>query len=438
MATKKPAAKQPKRAHRTRYGEGSFRYVESRGLWTGRYDTGEVNNKGTRIIITASSRDEDEAWRKFIAAKKKYMIEGKQLDGLKANQTVRGWAAEWLKMHESRVRSGTYNNDRSNLKLWILPQVGGVKLAELTAAHMRKVGDAPRSAGRSLSAANTVQRTFNKMLVAARADGYKVPDRVFAARKIGVGKSERASMSKPEVQAVFRKAYEVYPDAVRLFMAVLYGSRQSEVLGLTWDRVRFFENPEPGSILVGEIDISWQVQQLPYYDRAKGVFHIPDGEEAVHIVGSWHFTEPKTAAGARKLPLIAPVAEELLKWREVCPTGDLNPHNLVFPRVDGLPRYRGHPRNKKRDSEEWRKAQELAGVYKRKPDPKNEDDEGEFYVLHEARHSMISMLSDAKVPKHIIELIVGQTTLVEGYVHGSIELAGAAIQDVMAPLLPRA
>src|SRR5699024_2654672 len=112
--------------------------------------------------------------------------------------------------------------------------------------------------------------------VAARADGYKVPDRVFAARKIGVGKSERASMSKPEVQAVFRKAYEIYPDAVRLFMAVLYGSRQSEVLGLTWDRVRFFEDPEPGSILVGEIDISWQVQQLPYSDRAKGIFHIPD------------------------------------------------------------------------------------------------------------------------------------------------------------------
>lgn len=49
---------------------------------------------------------------------------------------------------------------------------------------------------------------------------------------------------------------------------------------------------------------------------------------------------------------------------------------------------------------------------------------------------MISILKDAGVPDHIVEMLVGQTQLVKGYVHGSMDVAGQAVDTVFAGLLP--
>lgn len=418
--------KKPKRAHITRYGEGSFKYNEKRDLWVGRYDTGQLTDRGTRLIITASARNEDEAWQKFVAAKKDFMLNGPKLPEVKAGMTVKRWAAEWLPVHEKNVRSSTYKQDRTNVTKWIIPAVGNARLDQLTAAHMRKVGDDPKRAGRSGSTSNSAQRTLTKLLNAAKADGYNIPDRVFAAKKVGVGTSTRTRMSKDEVRATFTHAYRLYPDAVRMFIAVLYGARKGEVLGLEWDRITYYKDVPAGSVVVGEIDLSWQVQPLRYIDRERQIFHVADGEEVRHIVDSWHFTRPKTDSGDRILPLIAPVALALEKWREQCPKGDANPWNLVFPRIRGLPHYRGYPRNRKTDSDEWYEAQRLAGVEKAP---------GQFYMMHEARHSMISMLADEQVPAHVIEALVGQSELVGDYVHGELAAAGDAV-GLLADLLP--
>ena len=62
---------------------------------------------------------------------------------------------------------------------------------------------------------------------------------------------------------------------------------------------------------------------------------------------------------------------------------------------------------------------------------------GEFYLMHEARHSMISMLADEGVSRHVIAAMVGQTRLVQDYVHGDLEESGKAI-SLLAGLLPTA
>lgn len=427
--------KTPKRGHRPEYGQGSFKYDPRMKLWRGRFDTGLKTASGTRRYITASAKNEDEAWQRFQAAKKDFFINGPKLPTVKKGLTVEGWTREWLPTHEQAVRDTTYATDRSNVKNWIIPQIGNAKLEELTAAHMRKVGGAPLKAGRSGSTANSVQRTLTKMLNAAKADGYKIPDSIFAQKKKPLGKSQRTRMSVEEVKAVFDLAYKTHPDAVRFFLAVLYGSRRSEILGLTWDRVHFYDQPGADAVVVGEMDLSKQVRPLRYLDRAAGTFHIKEGEEHLveHLAGRWHFTPTKTAAGERVLPMIAPVAVELRKWQAACPPGAENPFNLVFPRLEWRnSEYAGHPRNFHDDGKQWRDLQHRAGVYKREP---SGDDPGEFYVLHEARHSMISMLRDAGVSKHIIEMLVGQTSLVESYTHSELEAAGEAV-GLLAGLLP--
>lgn len=424
----------PKRQHMTRYGEGTFNYNAKRNLWIGRYDTGQLTPRGTRLYITSTARDEDAAWQKWMAAKKEFMLHGPKLPEVKPGQTVKGWCLEWLPRYEREVRDSTFMTGRGNVTKWIIPTVGKVRLDQLTAAHMRMVGDAPLRAGLSASTANSAQRTFTRLLNAAKADGYPIPNRVFAQKKKSLGKSSRTRMSKAEVQAVFTQAYAMYPDAVRLFMAVLYGARKGEVLGLTWDRVTFYEDVAPGAVMVGEISLEWQVKPLRYKDKAAGVFHVKEGDEVRHLVDAWHFTRPKTDVGTRVLPLIAPVAVELMRWKALCPRkGRRNPWNLVFPRVRGKASQLGYPRNRKADTNEWEAAQKAAGVYKRQP--VGEGDPGEFYLMHEARHSMISMLADEGVSRHVIAALVGQTQLVQSYVHGDLEEGGRAV-SLLAGLLP--
>lgn len=426
-------ARKPRKPHITRYGEGSFKYNPKRDLWIGRYDTGQLTPRGTRLYVTASARDEDVAWQKFTAAKKDFFINGPKLPDVVTGQTVKGWSQVWLPRHEKAVRGTTYMTDRGNLSNWIVPKIGKVRLDQLTAAHMRIVGDAPLAKGRSASTANSVQRTLTKMLNSAKADGYNVPDRIFAQKKRSLGQSTRTRMSKEEVRAVLTQAYAMYPDAVRVVIAVLYGARQAEVLGLTWDRVTYYTDVGPDDPVQGELSLAWQIKALRYQDRAAGIFHIKDEDEVRHVVGSWHFTRPKTSAGTRTLPLIAPVVAELKKWQAVCPRGTRNPWNLVFPRIRGAEERLGYPRNTKIDTEEWEAAQKAAGVYKRPPT--SEKDPGEFYLIHEARHSMISMLADEGVSRHVIAALVGQTQLVQDYIHADLEEGGKAVA-LLAGLLP--
>lgn len=419
----------PKRAHRTRYGEGSFKYNEKRGLWIGRFDTGTLNSRGNRIVITASAKDEQTAWNRFIAAKKDFLINGPKLETIKRNQTVKGWADEWLPRHSATTVASNWKTDRANLKNWIIPQIGKVRLEDLTAAHMRKVGEAPKKAGRKASTAHSAQRTLTKMLNAAIQDGYKVPKRVLAAKKVSLGETDRAAMTVDQAKQVFAKAREMFPDHIRFLMAVLYGARKSELLGLTWDKITYYPDLPEGAPIVGEIDISQQLQAVPYKDRGAGTFHIPEDREAVHLVDSWHLVQPKTKAGERALPLLAPIAKDLEAWRAECPTGEGNPHNLVFPRIRGKKEFLGYPRNKETDLKEWQQIQAAAEVWKRPGDPPT------YYLLHEARHATITMLADAGTPKHLIEMLVGQTELVRGYVHGSLDSVGSAVSAAMSPLL---
>jgi Phage integrase family. len=422
----KTRTKKPKRGHKTLFGKGSFYYREKDGRWVGAFLAGQTRSGKPRRIVVTDQR-EDEAWRKYVEAQERWIKEGPLPDGLQAGQTVSGWATHWLDSRKGVVRPKTQAQDKTNVNKWIVPTIGSIKLEKLTAAHMRKVGDTVLAAGNSLSAANSAQRTLNKLLRDAVADGYRVPERIFAASKMSRGSSERTRMSKDEVRKTFSKAFELHPDAVRFFIAVLYGSRQSEVLGLTWDRVIFYDDVPEGSTVVGELRLSFQVQQLPKDpDTGKPVAKRDD--EIIHLVDSWYLVPTKTEAGKRTVPLVSPVAKELKAWKAKCKAAKYkNPHNLVFPRITGTPKYLGYPRNAKQDAKDWRTIQDAANVHK--PD-------GSYYLLHEARHSMISMLADAQVPRHIIEMLVGQTELVESYVHGEMETAARAITDVLVPLLP--
>jgi integrase len=248
------------------------------------------------------------------------------------------------------------------------------------------------------------------MLKDAKAERHQVDEGLLHVDKPGKATNDRTSMSADQARRVLA-VLNGRPDATRWVSALLQGLRQGEALGLTWDCVDFDKSI---------IDVSWQLQQLPYLDRAAGTFRVPDRFEARHLVGSFHLTRPKTAHGQRIIPLVdwmaAALRLERERWRE-------NPWGLVWTDTlaDGTPR----PIRDGDDRARWHEIQALAEVA---------HPAGRPYHVHELRHTTATLLLQAGTDRRVIEAIVGHATLVEAYLHtdtNDSSLALGKVADVL-------
>jgi integrase len=183
-------------------------------------------------------------------------------------------------------------------------------------------------------------------------------------------------------------------------MAFLTGARRGELLGLEWDRVDLDE---------GWIDLAWQLQRLPKdYKPGPGV-------EARRIAGTLWWTRPKSRAGSRVVPLIAPLAAALRQLQNV--QNGQNPHGLVFHHDDG------RPISPEEHFADWKALLELAGI--------------PHVPMHAARHTTATLLHAAGVDEDTRKLILGHSsaTATRGYVHVDRSRAALALGNLSA-LMP--
>lgn len=395
------------------YGEGSFYQRASDGRWIGVVEGG-VSSKGTRRRLTVSSRDKGEAWSRLQALRKSVMIDGITPEGLGSGETVEKWMEAWLGRRKREVRPKSYGLEESMTRKWIAPLLGRVKLADLSPVHMRKLTTAIMEAGRSTTTARTVQRIFQQALKAAVIEGYTVPQRAIIAPKPKAAVSDRTAIPAKDAARLLEVA-RANGEAARWVAALLQGMRQGEVLGLVWEAINFEE---------GTIDVSWQLQELPYVDRITGTFQVPAGYETRHLVGATHLVRPKTKSGYRVIPLVPWMKVELERLNELphSPTG------LVFHDVDDPTR----PRNPRDDRAAWKALQKQASV------TKGIDADGKpiYYVLHEARHTTATLLLAAGVDPEIIRSIMGHSDIIttHGYQHVDTSMALAALEKVAVSL----
>jgi integrase len=217
--------------------------------------------------------------------------------------------------------------------------------------------------------------------------------------------SDRDAIPLEDVKALLKVLHARLGD-VRWVAALLHGMRQGEALGLTWDAVDFEHS---------RIDVSWQLQTLPYLDvkdQARG-FRVPEGFEARHLILSYHLTRPKTHAGTRIVPLMPWMADALIQWRKVAP---VNPWGLVWGAVD-------RPTSPRIDRQMWVALQTSAGVSR--PD-------GTPYTLHEARHTAASLMLAAGVDAKVVSEIMGHSTVAmsRAYQHAGDQLKLDAFEAV--------
>lgn len=328
---------------RRQYGSGSVYRRSSDGRWLGVVQAG-WNAQGGRRTITVSAKTEAEAKRRLRDKLREIDREGLPAAGA-GRVTVRAWAEVWLAAQVARLRPSAYVATRSAVNAWIVPTIGHKHLATLTPGDVRAVTAAMRKAGRKPSSALRTHSVLTSMLRAALVEGHPVPQRVLLVERPGLNTSDRLALPTDQAAALLATAAEL-PHASRWVAALLQGMRQGECLGLTWEAV---------DRRAGVLDVSWQLQALPYVDRkdkAKG-FRVPDNFEARHLEGRYHLTRPKTAKGQRVIPVVPWFATALERWREIAPP---SPHGLVWPTLDG------RPASHKDDLDEWKGLQGATGI----------------------------------------------------------------------------
>jgi integrase len=357
-------------------------------MWIGAVPAGTYPN-GKRRRIQVSGKTEDLARKRLRDKQRALALTG--ATDVSSRDTVKTWAGTWLELQERRLRPNAFNATRSAVNRWIIPTIGHVRFDALAPAHVRAVANAQRDASRSTSTQLRTHSVLMSLLRAAQVEGYPVTERVLNGDRPEKAVSDRAAMSVDEAVAILEVAADT-PQASRWVAAFLQGMRQGECLGLTWPAVDFTR---------GEIRLSWQLQPLPYRvprDRASG-FRIPDGYEVHQVRGRLHLVRPKSKAGERVIPMVPWMQTSLEAWRDDCPE---NPAGLVWPLANGA------PCSSKTDDDEWYGLQQAADVH---------HPSGRFYTVHEARHTTATLLHEAGTEPAIIAAILGQSKLVESYLH---------------------
>ena len=382
-------------------GAGSITQLAN-GKWRGSFEAGYTPSGGRRrVSVTATTK---RGCENRLREKIREHQNGAGSSALRRDLDVKQWIDIWLRDREQTVRPKTYRMESGMMHNHIVAVIGKVKLKDLSTDHIRAVRRQMEIAGNSPTTIRHCQRIFQQTLKAAVREGRTVPESVLAMDKPPAGVNTRAAIPVEDAKRLVAESWKS-PSGSRWLAALLQGMRQGEALGLTWDHIDFDANL---------IRIEWQLQEVGYKDKSRTEFQIPANLRVERLEGNFHLTPPKSKAGVRVQPMVGPMREALLAWREVAPT---SPHGLVWPNASG------GPLRSNKDRANWKALQDKAGVHK--PD-------GSYFVIHEARNTTASLLLAAGVDPFIITQILGHTSITtsQGYMRVAESQKRQAIEQV--------
>lgn len=363
-------------------GTGSVFQRKSDGLWVARIDAGyDAHGNRKRPQRTAKTKTKAEVLLKELL--RDHATGNLPEVGSGARATVKAWSTDWLKAHAREVRPNVLVTDTGHVNKWIVPTIGQRRLTDLNPGDIRRVHVAVTTAGLSPTTARNVHRTLTKMLRDARLDGHAIPARVLDVKAPRPAASTRDQIPVEHLMRLLAVIGE-RDDASRWLFRILYPVRQGEALGLTWDSL---------DLDAGLVTFDWQLDQY-----GKDVTP-PGWLRSRHLVDTMWLVEPKTSSRNATLPLLPYVAASLEAWQA---TSQPNDYGLVWV-TD-----KGRPIPDHTDRKEWHALQVKAGVAH--PD-------GRPWYLHETRHAAASIMIDLGEDPRTIAAILGQTQLVNSYVH---------------------
>jgi integrase len=345
---------------------------ESKTAWIADY----FDQGGKRHLKTFATKKAADAW---LVTARHQVSQGTHTPE-NASVTVAEAATLWIRRGEvEKLERSTLVKYRNHVDLHIVPFLGAIKLARLSAPAMEKFRD--DMLGRlSRPMAKKVLGSLKAILSEAQRQGLvaqnvaapvKIRTKGRDERKLAVG---RDIPTKGEIKAILAAADGRWHPL--LMTAVFTGLRSSESRGLTWDDV----------------------------DLASKMVHVRQRADQWGVIGS-----PKSEAGRREIPMTDSLVNTLREWKLRCPRTKASEDGparlwLVFPNGDGKPESHTNIINRGFDP-----IQIKAGVADPHPTKKDEDGKPVMvakYGMHAIRHFFASWaIEQGFTPKRVQSLL---------------------------------
>jgi integrase len=315
--------------------------------------------------------------------------------------TVGAFLGSWIERDRARVRPSTWRVREAHVRCYLVPALGRIELARLTAAEVERalsrfiesgMPDPPAKRGRGRRnaggiapmTARHIRTTLRLALGDAIRDGLATRNAAADARPPYLPHRPITYLTARDVRRLLEATAED-PLGPVYALAATSGLRLGELLGLAW-----------ADVVDGRLVVRRSLSKA--------------------ADGSWELAQPKTAKSRRTIPLPAASrsALEVQRTRQrfaQAAAGDAwqDRHGLVF--TDAV----GRPLRPEAVSREFRKALERAGVPRVR--------------FHDLRHSAATTLLASGVPIAVISEWLG---------HSGIAITAAAYAAVVPELLTEA
>lgn len=344
-------------------GEGTIGQ-NAAGRWIGRISLPDGRRKGFR------GKTRQEVQRQMAAA-----LHGLEqgLPVVNERQTVAQWLTSWLEMVQTTVKPRAHQRYEESMRLHVVPTLGKLPLAKLTAPHLQRLYAAKLTEGLSPT---TVNNCIHTVIHHALEDAMRmslvprnVADLVTPPRP---AKTEMRPFTPEEVQRLLRAAEG---DRLEAFYTLMIhtGLRLGEALALHWADV--------------DLDGAHPALSIKYT-----LYH-PRGKRGEYIL-----SEPKTAKSRRRIDLNHTTIEALRRHRvrqleerlalgEAWIDGD-----FVFTRFDGEPLRGVHVLQR-----HFHPLLQRAGLPQRR--------------LHDLRHTAATLLLLGNVPVKVVSELLGHSSV---------------------------
>jgi len=345
-------------AKRRANGEGTI-FQRKDGRWVGQMLRG-----GRWLRKYGKTQQEVKDW---LLEVRKQVADGFEFT---ANKTTVGeYLEHWLETAQPGLRHNTWVMYKQVVRDHILPGIGGVKLTALRPDHIQRLCAARAAAGVGSSTIRKMHVCLHRALGQATLWGL-VPRNVASLvdKPRLKAKADRQPLTPAEVQRLL-VACRGHRMEVLLYLAIVTGLREGELLGLRWS------------------DVDWERQSLSV---SRQVQRLRGG-------GGIVYAPVKTRAGSR-LVALGPDAMEMLRMqrgrvdqmRRVAGEG-WKEHDLVFPSMVGTPLEPGRV---------WRTLQQMldkAGVQRVR--------------VHDLRHTSATLMLLQGVHPKVVQERLGHSSI---------------------------
>jgi len=301
--------------------------------------------------------------------------------------TVEAWLNYWLENIASRtLKPRTLDGYHGYIKTHLIPQLGRHRLDALRPEHIRGLHDHMRAAGKKPATILQAHAILAKALNDAVNDGKIAQNPCDRVARPKAPKNHRTGLTVEQAADLLRAT-----DDLRWWLAVFYGMRQGECLGLRW----------------GDIDLDGQVIRVEQTLVSRGKR------------GGLGFGTPKSQTSRRTVPL-TPLIEARVRLALANLDEQPEPDVLVFRRPDGRP---VHPAADRKAWDELLAAHDLPAI-----------------ALHAARNTAANLMEAAGIPDRMVAQILGHSSvqITHGYQHGEVERMRTGLSGMEKLLAPKA